>query len=93
MIKKCVVFVVSVLFYVSVSAKLPTKELHQYVHKNWQIEDGLPQNSVFSIVQTQDGYIWFATFEGLVRFNGVEFKVFNRSNIPNLVQPTILTSS
>ena len=31
------------------------------------------------MVQTNDGYIWLGTQEGLVRFNGVEFKVFNKA--------------
>ena len=89
MIKKCVVFVVSVLFMFSVSAKLPTKKLHQYVHKNWQIEDGLPQNSILSMLQTSDGYIWLGTWEGLLRFDGIKFRLFNNSNVPKMIQPSI----
>ena len=42
------------------------------------IEDGLPQNSVTDIEQTRDGYLWLATFGGLVRFDGVRFTVFDR---------------
>jgi len=45
----------------------------------WTIEDGLPQNSVNDIVQTPDGYLWLATYGGLVRFDGVRFVVFDRS--------------
>jgi len=40
----------------------------------WQVEDGLPDNSVNSIVQTPDGYLWFGTFNGLVRFDGLRFQ-------------------
>ena len=39
----------------------------------WTTEQGLPQNSVRSIVQTKDGYLWLGTFGGLVRFDGVKF--------------------
>ena len=39
----------------------------QYVIDSWTTANGLPQNSVLSIVQTPDGYLWFATFDGLVR--------------------------
>ncbi|MGI8835705.1 MAG: ligand-binding sensor domain-containing protein [Pyrinomonadaceae bacterium] len=35
-------------------------------------------------MQTQDGYLWFTTFDGLVRFDGVRFTVFNKSNSPGL---------
>lgn len=36
------------------------------------------------IVQTRDGYLWFTTFDGLVRFDGVRFTVYNRGNSPEL---------
>ncbi len=55
----------------------------QYSFDHWTTDDGLPQNSVYSIVQTRDGYLWFTTLDGLVRFDGVKFKVFNKSNSPN----------
>lgn len=42
----------------------------------WQAEQGLPQNTVNAIVQTRDGYLWLGTQNGLVRFDGVGFKVF-----------------
>lgn len=56
----------------------------QYRFDSWTTDDGLPQNSVGSIVQTADGYLWFTTLDGLVRFDGVNFKVFSKSNSPNL---------
>jgi ligand-binding sensor domain-containing protein len=46
---------------------------------NWTVEDGLPQGSVSYIAQTADGYLWLATYGGLVRFDGVRFTVFDRS--------------
>jgi signal transduction histidine kinase/ligand-binding sensor domain-containing protein/DNA-binding response OmpR family regulator len=58
----------------------PTKAISQYVHGHWDTESGLPQNSVSAVVQTRDGYIWAGTQEGLVRFDGVRFTVFNRGN-------------
>ena len=50
----------------------------------WHTDDGLPQSSVKSIVQTPDGYLWVATFDGLARFDGVRFTVFDTSNLPGL---------
>ena len=46
---------------------------------SWTTENGLPQNSVNDILQTRDGYLWLATFGGLVRFDGLRFTVFDRS--------------
>src|SRR6266481_2612342 len=58
----------------------PHKPIAQYVHTVWRSEEGLPQNSIQTLVQTSDGYLWIGTQEGLVRFNGMEFKVFNKGN-------------
>jgi hypothetical protein len=52
--------------------------------KIWNTENGLPQNSVVSIAQTPDGYIWLATFDGLARFDGVRFTVFRKLDTPEL---------
>src|ERR1700730_173318 len=49
------------------------KTLGEYVFDNWHDSDGLPQNSINAILQTSEGYIWLATYEGLVRFDGVRF--------------------
>jgi signal transduction histidine kinase/ligand-binding sensor domain-containing protein/CheY-like chemotaxis protein len=57
----------------------PRKAISQYVHVVWDGDRGLPQNSVTAIVQTRDGYIWFGTQEGLVRFDGVRFTVTDKS--------------
>jgi len=58
----------------------PHKPISQYVHRVWHSDDGLPQNSAQAMLQTNDGYVWIGTQEGLVRFNGLEFKVFNKAN-------------
>src|SRR5579859_1636731 len=61
-------------------AESSVKPIRQYVHNVWRTEEGLPQNSVQAILQTRDGYLWLGTQEGLVRFNGAEFTVFNKAN-------------
>jgi len=58
----------------------PNKAITQYLHDVWQTDDGLPQNSVNNILQTRDGYLWFGTEKGLVRFDGVKFTVFDKNN-------------
>src|SRR5215469_3333087 len=56
----------------------------QYRFDSWTTDNGLPQNSVRSIVQTRDGYLWLATSDGLVRFDGVHFTVFNKGTNPGI---------
>ncbi len=68
----------------SASALAPDKSPRQFPHKAWQTADGLPQNSVLFLAQTPDGYLWGSTWEGLVRFDGVRFTVFNKANTPAL---------
>ncbi|MGD2088277.1 MAG: two-component regulator propeller domain-containing protein [Candidatus Aminicenantes bacterium] len=62
----------------------PNKKITQYIQDRWEIQQGLPQNSVKSITQTADGYLWLATEEGLVRYDGKKFSVFGKSNIAQL---------
>ena len=51
----------------------PARTLTQYVHRIWQVQQGLPQAWIGSIVQTHDGYLWLGTQTGLVKFDGVRF--------------------
>src|ERR1051325_1004153 len=50
----------------------------------WETEKGLPENSVFSLLQTRDGYLWVGTGYGLARFDGIHFKTFDESDTPGL---------
>ncbi len=56
----------------------------QYRFDVWTAESGLPQNIVRGIAQTPDGYLWVATLDGVARFDGVRFTVFNKSNTPGI---------
>ena len=54
--------------------------MSQFSLTTWQTANGLPENTVSAIAQTPDGYLWLGTQEGLVRFDGVHFEVFDRRN-------------
>ena len=54
-----------------------------FVHV-WQTDEGLPQNGVSAIVQTLDGYLWVGTYSGLARFDGLQFRVFDNINTPEM---------
>lgn len=72
------------LFFLLVSLISPNSAQAQYRFDAWTTEHGLPQNSVLAIAQTPDGYLWLATFNGLVRFDGVRFTVFDKYNTPSM---------
>lgn len=71
-------------FHHTVRGLDPTKNPSEYVFHSWQTEQGLPQNSAYALCQTRDGYIWIGTAEGLARYDGARFYVFNTSNTPEL---------
>jgi signal transduction histidine kinase/ligand-binding sensor domain-containing protein/DNA-binding response OmpR family regulator len=75
-----------------VMASLDTsKELREFHQDAWGVDQGLPQNSVYTILQTRDGYIWFGTELGLVRFDGLRFEVFDKNNTPGLQDNNIFS--
>jgi len=57
----------------------PHKRITQYDIKVYTAKDGLPMNSLKKVFQDSRGYIWIGTQEGLVRFDGVEFKLYDKS--------------
>jgi ligand-binding sensor domain-containing protein len=53
-----------------------------YSISHYTDENGLPQNSIKAIFKCPGGFVWFITENGLVRFDGRDFSVFNKSNMP-----------
>ena len=72
------------------SGALPRDGAQSWVHESWTVKDGLPVNSINGIVQDRTGYIWAATFDGLVRFDGLRFTVFNSANSEELPSNRII---
>jgi ligand-binding sensor domain-containing protein/signal transduction histidine kinase len=60
----------------------PRTGLDGFSQQVWSTENGLPQSSVHVVVQTSDGFLWLGTEGGLARFNGYQFRVFDRENTP-----------
>ena len=79
------IFLASPVLAAAESSSSPVDSIDsEYLVQTWQTEQGLPDNFVNAITQTPDGYLWIATFNGLARFNGVEFVVFDAANTPEL---------
>ncbi len=66
----------------------PARPITQCSHRVWQ--DELPQTTVHAILQSSDGYLWAATYDGLVRFDGVRFEVLDSSSTPALPGSSVL---
>jgi ligand-binding sensor domain-containing protein len=70
---------VTVLLFIMVSSLQA-----QFRSTQWTADSGLPQNIIRGIVQTHDGYLWVATLNGVAQFDGVRFRVFDKSNTPGI---------
>jgi ligand-binding sensor domain-containing protein/signal transduction histidine kinase len=60
----------------------PNRTVSQYIRERWGTDSGFPGGSVSSIAQTSDGYLWIGTEKGLIRFDGLNFRLFQQA-IPN----------
>ena len=74
---------------VGASVGEPATSLSQYKVDGWQTEQGLPLNTVQSLFQTRDGYLWVGTAGGLSRFDGVRFTTFDSIQAPDLASQPI----
>ncbi len=62
----------------------PATPLAEYARQAWVMENGLPQDTVQALAQTQDGFVWIGTEAGLARFDGNNFAVWDRNSTPAL---------
>jgi ligand-binding sensor domain-containing protein len=58
----------------------PSRAMSQYIHERWGVESGFPKGPVYSINQTPDGYLWIGTAQGLVQFDGINFRLMQFAN-------------
>ncbi|MES2798309.1 MAG: two-component regulator propeller domain-containing protein [Bacteroidota bacterium] len=52
----------------------------QYIFTNFQKKDGLSANEVICSLKDKEGFMWFGTSKGLNRYDGNNFKIFNKIN-------------
>ena len=69
----------------------PDKVLTQYGHDYWDLDKGMPSNTVLDNLLSSEGYMWIATFDGLVKFDGVTFEMFNEKNHPSFKKNGVLS--
>ena len=71
--RRILVAIILLLAYISGYA-------HRYMFKHLEVADGLSSNTVYSIYQDRDGFMWFGTRNGLNRYDGYTFRVFRHLN-------------
>jgi len=62
-----------------------------WLTRPWQTEDGLPDNSVNGLAQTEEGYLWVGTPTGLARFDGIHFENIPLTNVVTMPNHGIVT--
>ncbi|WP_375559648.1 two-component regulator propeller domain-containing protein [Bernardetia sp. OM2101] len=82
------------LFFYALSSTIgfaldPKKQISQYILDQWTTRNGLPTNTLNYVYQSKDGFIWASTYNGLIRFDGAEFKIFDKKNLPYLTNSSI----
>jgi ligand-binding sensor domain-containing protein/signal transduction histidine kinase len=72
---------VFVCFPTAADALSSSKAISQYLRDNWGVEQGYPGGLVYAFAQTPDGFLWIGTEKGLVRFDGLSFRLFQHSDV------------
>lgn len=67
------------LCWILILSAFSTKAQEPY-SQHFSISNGLPSNSVYSIIEDKKGFIWFTSDEGLFRYDGVHFKSYREPN-------------
>jgi signal transduction histidine kinase/ligand-binding sensor domain-containing protein len=75
LLSRFIVFAVSIFLIHTADAVDPNRAMSQYVRDRWGTDQGFPRGPVYAITQTPDGYLWIGTEAGLVRFDGLSFRL------------------
>ncbi|HEV2692174.1 MAG TPA: two-component regulator propeller domain-containing protein [Verrucomicrobiae bacterium] len=79
----------AMLLLAAVSTAFAAERAQQYLTDVWTADSGLPSSSVTAVTQTPDGYLWIGTYNGLTRFDGVQFVTFDPATTPALAHARV----
>ena len=78
------------IFLITLSYLLLTAQTHYFYQQHFNSENGLVQNSIKGIEIDKKGYLWLATEMGLVRYDGSNFRLYDKTNSPELKTDRII---
>lgn len=67
----------------------PGRAPSEYGQDTWGPEEGLPQVSVQALAQDAEGFLWLGSQEGLVRFDGLDFRTWGRRQVPEMSSSSV----
>ena len=77
-------FCLFLFLFASVHAIDSSKTLDSFIYKFYDSSNGLPQNSANSFSQNSKGFMYIATQEGIVKYDGFKMDIFDTSNVETL---------
>jgi ligand-binding sensor domain-containing protein/serine phosphatase RsbU (regulator of sigma subunit) len=83
------IFIVFIIFGQNPQNETVLPDINLYSVKQWTGEQGIPTNAANCIMQSSDGYLWFGTFSGFVRFDGISLKNFKKSDFKKMTNAGI----
>jgi ligand-binding sensor domain-containing protein/signal transduction histidine kinase len=85
----CVLFRLGLLCAACSTVFASERPLSSYVERTWQMQDGLPEQTVQAFAQTRNHYLWIGTTGGLVRFDGSQMVLFDRDTTPAFTENNV----
>jgi ligand-binding sensor domain-containing protein len=85
----CARIVCLALTFCVLSANALAEPPINYTSRIWQMQDGLPEQTVQAFAQTRNRYLWIGTTGGLVRFDGGRLVLFDRDNTPAFTENNV----
>jgi len=67
-----------------------TSRAQSYFFRNYTVESGLSNNTVYCSIQDSSGFLWFGTKDGVNRFDGYHFKVFNMNDDGHTLETNLI---
>lgn len=80
----CMVLFTDVALSQSSANTVSVTDADYVVEHSFTTENGLPANGVNALYQDKEGYLWAATFNGLIRYDGNDFTIYNANKLPEL---------
>jgi signal transduction histidine kinase/streptogramin lyase len=81
---------VGVCLGATTSALDGARPMSHYIRDQWGSDKGFPGGPVYAITQSADGYLWIAAEKGLVRFDGLAFRLLEPRGTTTSAGPTVL---
>jgi len=91
MFKNFTLHIATILYVVITPLQITSAQEINYRIDKVTVEDGLSNNTVRSIIQDKQGFMWFGTESGLNRYDGSHFKIYyNHPNDSNSLSTSVI---